>query len=406
MLPRWHPIRWGLLCSFLLLGCGKSPVGPVRKAVPRPPVRDSAGPLLDEADAEQFAAQLIQHIQQNNHAAASQMVDWRAILETSWSGITASETIKTNFERGFMQQIAQPGSLMHSLADRVTQGGQIALLRIRERDGRRTALVRILMNPGVNYMEFALERQPDGIVRATDVYIFTSAEWFSTTLRRFCLPVAAQADRTLVDRLLGNEQLFVKHLKTISQVVEAGKQQRWQELLTAYQALPDDLQKDKNMLLMRYRAASELADEQQVIEAIEVLRQTHRRDPCVAFLSIDYYTIREEYDKALQAIDLVDESVGGDMSLATMRASIQSLAGDEAGAEANALQAIDDPLLAHEAYNVLFANAVRYRKYTAAVKWLDEVHALTPLSPDDVRAVPENAAFVQSPEFLDWVAKQ
>lgn len=406
--PEFRRTTATLAAMFAIIsaGCGKTPTATPRKTASPAVVRAEAGPMIEAAEAEAFATELIEKIRANDPVAAAGKIEWSSILSTAWSGLSTSEKVRSDFERGFREQVDRSGNLFAALAERVQGGGRVDLLRIREREGRRTVLIRILLNPGVNYMEFALERQPDGMIRATDIYLFLAAEWFSTTLRRVCLPLAAQVDRSLVDRLLGADQLFVKHLQTLNRLTAAGRKQDWQGLLKEYNTLPVELQHDKNMLLMRYRAATELGDDDMLVETIAVFRQTHRKDPCLSFLSIDYYMLRGQYAKSLEAVAEVDESVGGDPSLQTIRANLLSLSGDEAGAEAAALQVIDDPALASEAYNVLFVNAVRFKNHPDALKWLEALHALTPVLPEEVEAVPENAEFIKSTEYQAWVAKQ
>src|SRR5262249_22998134 len=142
------------------------------------------------------------------------------------------------------------------------------------------------------------------------------------------------------------EHDFVTNLPIIQRMTNGVQTQRFGDVLAAYRQLPEGLKKDKNLLLLRLRAAQRL-NEPEYQQALEDFRMAHPDDACIDFLSIDYFTLKKDFAKAFEGIDRVEQSVGGDPYLLVLRAGIQILATDLAGAATSAAKAVEqEPTLA------------------------------------------------------------
>ncbi len=71
---------------------------------------------------------------------------------------------------------------------------------------------------------------------------------------------------------------------------------------------------------MRYQAAAQTG-EAELLQVVEDFRGYYPDDVCLDFLLVDYHVLRKEHDKALEAIDRLDASVGGDTHLNLLRPS-------------------------------------------------------------------------------------
>jgi hypothetical protein len=82
----------------------------------------------------------------------------------------------------------------------------------------------------VGYFELVPKRSPDGKVRAVDLYVFSSGEFISTTLRHAILPVIADQSRSFLSKLVIGEQAYVKDFPKLSNVTALINQGKMQEI--------------------------------------------------------------------------------------------------------------------------------------------------------------------------------
>src|SRR5690606_14929706 len=134
----------------------------------------------------------------------------------------------------------------------------------------------------------------DGEVQAVDLYIYISGELFSETLRRFALPLAQMQQNSEAKN--AEHLADLERIQEMRQLFQSG---RFREVLSSYDKLPEYQKREKVMLLMRQQAAVNVSDAE-LSRAIEDFRTYHADDPSVMFLSIDYFLVKQEYEKALE----------------------------------------------------------------------------------------------------------
>jgi hypothetical protein len=207
-------------------------------------------------------------------------------------------------ERGFASQYIKI----------VKQGGSLTLLRVRQSRGRQVVLFRLIhptTQGGVNYLEFAPQRFPDGQVRATDFYAYSAGEFVSATMRRTLLPMVADRSRTILDRLLAGEKDYVRDFPRLGQAMKLLNQGKPAEAHALFKTLRPETRKQKVVLIGRMRAAQVLRDDEEYAAVLKEFGELFPNDPCLELLSIDAFLMRKDYDGAMKAIDRLDRSVGG-----------------------------------------------------------------------------------------------
>src|SRR5262249_1542834 len=145
-----------------------------------------------------------------------------------------------------------------------------------------------------------------------------------------------------------------------------------QEVLTLYDQLPADLQRDKNVLLMRLRAAQAVGDDKYA-EAMRDFRTYHSDDPCIDFLSITYYLQTKEFARALQMIDRVEKAIDGDPYLNLLRALVHTEAGDILAARKDDEKALAEEPTLLEAHWDLVRIAMLEKNFTETLERLREI---------------------------------
>jgi len=359
--------------------------------------------VITEADAEEFARLLRTAVQTNDQGAFLRMLDIDGLLERSWSGLTISSSAKQAFNGGVKTSFIEQGALFRDIRQAVAEGGSFEPLRNRVRDGDRTVIFRLLLNGGgLNYQEFRVIKRPDGSLAADDVHILLSGEWMSETLHRSCLAVASELDRGLFEKLTGKRQLLMKHMEEVSRMVTAERQGNSAEALRIYATLPAGLQSDKNVLLMRFRAASNLNQDGPYMEAMADVRKHLPNDPCASFLSIDYHLLRGEFDEAMAGIEQVDASVGGDAYLHVLRATLHGEQDDLDGMRAAGLAAVKGEPTLVDGYWTMINCENLSENYDEVVRWIKALSVHDPHEATDFIGADGFEDFVASAAFQQW----
>ncbi len=213
-------------------------------------------------------------------------------------------------------------SLERSLKD----GGTYKLLGNRMIDGQRRIKFRLIQSNGAfNYNDYIVVNHA-GKVRAIDIYVLLTGEFVTQSLRRALLPLAADANKSIVERLTERESVYVQNLDKISKLAKF--QDDPKGALEIYQQLPEVLKRDKNVLTIRVQAASLTDDDQAYLAAMEDYRSTFPKDPSVQVISIDFFILEGRNQEAIDALTKLEKLSGPDAHLNTMRAGIYAKMGN------------------------------------------------------------------------------
>ena len=406
---------WGFVAAAILglgvVGCGvKPPGGPATAAsgpAPGAAVAKPAGPPVTDEQCKEFADAMKAAVVGNDGQQLAELVDWDAILEASTADFAVPVASRKGFIDGAKGSLNQPTGPMQQIAKQI--GGQesrFTFLRVHDgEDGSRRVMFRILADGGVNYVDFLLARRPGNRVRAVDLFVFMSSELMSKTLRRAFVPVAAHANRGVLERLAGSEGEFMKNLPTIEKMNASLRDGRPKEVLAAYKTLPPGLRKDKNFQLMRLRAA-QAVDEGEYAAAIEDLRKEHPDDPCIDMISIDGYTFKKDYRQAVACVDRLDKAIGGDPYLNVLRANLLLEVPDLDAADRAARAAVAAEPTLVDAYWTRVAVTLKRKDFAETARLLGQITRRFHIQVADLTAQPLYAEFVKSPEYEEWRKSQ
>ncbi len=401
--PYDRPIRWPILLLLLVgvtpFGCGKK-----QAAISEPEdagTRFHAGAEITEQECKEFADKLEKAVKARDRATYNRLFDLDAVLDQATSGIEVPAKARASFIQGAKAGFAQ-GGLSNAVFNATAQGGSYQLLRVHRVDGRPRVMFRLILpEGGVNYHDYSLARRPNGEVRGVDLYVFMSGEQVSQSFRRGYLPLAAQANAGLLDRLTVGEQSYVKHLPTIKRMTEAAQGRRFAEALKAYGELPEDLRKEKTLLLIRLAAAQHLGNDENQ-KALEDFRQAHPEDTCLDFMSIDYFALKKDFAKSLEALERVEKSVGGDPYLLVIRAGLLAKSNDFAAAAASATKAAEQEPTLIPAHVTLLKIAALRKDHAETLRRLQDIDKKFPGALAGLENDSDFAEFRKTPQYKQW----
>lgn len=410
MIQRRRLLRLVAILCLLLAGCGGNPASEpsasaVRRTALKPVVAGGAIalPAVTEEECVAFAESLEAAVLAGDSGGFHAAVDWDAILDEVTKDIEADTTQGRGFEKGFRSTLSQNG-LGSQIVGVVQAGGSYTFIRAHEEDGQFRALFRLVHpeSAGVNYHDMPLHRTAGGSIKAADIYILLSGEFLSQTIRRTYVMAVSSNPGGLLGRLAGWESDFARHVNDCQKMNEAVQAGRGSEALGIYRKLPASLKRDKNVLLVRLRAAQQSGDDEYA-SAIGAFRRCHPQDPCIDFLSIDGHILRKEYPQALEAVARAEKSVGHDAYFDVLRASIHLLAGEhDAARECAERAAAEEPTLI-DARWMLVTVSLQEERFEETARLLDRIAWEFGVEFSDLTTVPDYAGFVKSPEYAAWL---
>lgn len=350
-----------------------------------------------EGEARQYVQEFIAAVSKPNIARASAMIDWDILLERAVDGAGGSDRFRDGFIRG-AKESSQESSYIQQIAKLVGDGGKIALLRVRGDGHERKALLRMLLPTGaVTYNEMLLSKDATGIVRAADIYAYSSGEYFSSTMRRLYLTALA-AEPSTMERLAGKQNTSVESIRMFKEMAEKTAAGLNQEAVDLYKKMPADIKKEK-IILVAYVSASANLGEDQYQAAIEELRKNYPNDAGIDLMLIDGYFMKKRYDEAMGCIDRLDRSLGGDPYLDTLRANMMLQKGDIPSATSFARRAaMNEPKLVEAQWSLVNAALAR-RDFDETARILLHIRDDLGVALADLTEIPEYSEFVRSSAY-------
>lgn len=393
--------------AALIAGCNKKAANNANPAVTAAPTATNFGapPSADECKA--FGNKLATAVTANDKPTTDNLFRMDALIDRCVSDLSMSPKDKQSFTRGASQG---GGQLTAQIIDQVQKGGKYTFLRVHEVNGRLRALLRLISPEGaVNYHDFTVARYPDNTIAMEDVYVLATGEMMSQTIRRLVLALLAEHNRNLIERLSGGEQLYTKHAGDLMKMNQATRAGKHQQALATYHSLPAELQKNKIFQLAAIAAAQGSGNDEVYMKEMENFRKNHPDDAAVEFVSIDYYTIKKNYDKAVEAINHIEKQIGNDPYLAALRGATYSEAGRTKEAKAEVEKAIAAEPNLDLIYGLRISIALKAMDNVDALKWLKKMSkgCGIELDPEGLKNNEEYAMFVKSPQFKElkaWVA--
>ena len=392
-------LHGALLLGVAFLGCAEksaptSGVGAGETARP-------ASELPSEEACLKLARRIEETMNAGDPSAFKDAFDANRMLDTALAGLELSAEQRNQFGTGVLSSF----SLAEKICREVAKDGSYRLLRVYCVAGERRALFRMITGGGMNYHDLILARGSSGTPKIVDIHLYLAGERMSATVRRDALPVLAEANKSIVEKLLGYENDFIANLGSI-QDMQALAQRGWhKEALAKCLKLPKSLQKDRSILLQRVAFATQV-DATAHNAAVDDYRKWYPNSPGLHLMLIDYHFYRKEFAEALACVDALDESVGGDPYLDSMRANLHHSAGRPAETKEAALRVIEAmPTLANPHW-LLVQLALEAKEFSEVAHLLAilEERCDQRIIPEKMQASGLYAEFVKSPEYAKWLA--
>lgn len=331
MLARLAAAALLLPALLLFCGCGE-PVSvpetngprkaPEQQAPSARPTAERASPPaqppeISEAEQQSFAAKLEAAGQERDASAMDRLVAWDRLVKRMAEGLQIDRQDMEALTKQLVDEFRRSGGFATMILSNMGDDGSYEFLRLHERDGFPYALFRWTDGRNLNYHDWRLGMVA-GDVRATDVHILAVGEHLSEFLQSAARPALAQHSEEYRASLSKDDEEVLNHYTSLSEMRNLVGQGRAREALQTYQSLPESMKNLKAVQIARYEAATRVGPDA-LLEAFEDLRRRFPGDDALAFRSIDSLTVQGKYDQVVEAINNVDQSIGGDPRLSRLK---------------------------------------------------------------------------------------
>jgi len=386
-----------LIAGCSATGCSRLSPG----SSPKPGAEPTTAATEEECQAA--AAELELAIRSGDRERALQAFSMEVLSHRVVAGLPVADDVKVSL-REVLHSRAHTSAIVEGMVAEVRNGGQFKLLRIRPADGRHRATFRIIhANFNTMYLDVVFARFSSGRVGVEDVILLSQGDRFNDLLRFDILPSAILREPNLRDQLSTNDRLVVDNIEKAIELYRAYQAKRWRETIAIYNTLPTGVQEQKPFL-SRYTLACIRAGRSEQVAALDNIRQRFPGDPAIPFLVYDYHFYRHEYEAALQALAGVRAAFGEDPVIDALESHVLFKTGQTKKAKSVAERAVKaDPEL-KVSYSVRLLMALDLQDHADALEWMKRMVEKTGHDFGNIRRNPTWAAFVESPEFRQFLA--
>lgn len=352
------------------------------------------------AEAEEFVQGIADAINGGRPEAFADAINIPALANETMKGLDLPGGDTEEARRGFQDGTREglPSNISKSLVD-----VSYTLLDVRVSEGRPTALCRVLNESGTpNYHELYLRRDGAGQWSIEDIYIALAGQKLSELMRSIVL-AAGPRQRSFSDRMQGKNDAARERLLRIQEVSTAVRTDNAAGAIDLFHALPEDLQKERTVLLQLVLAAHATEDEEKLLDATERYEREFPGDPSLPLVCLDSAWINEDWDRANELLDQL-YAYSEDPYVLYLKGSIHYQAGESREAKKLFLQAVEGGCGLFVARAELALFHMEDQEWDEAIVQLDAIHEQGEsehlLS---LREFPEFQAFLATPEGKAWL---
>jgi hypothetical protein len=363
----------------------------------------AAGVKVQDPEYDQFGQAFAAAAARGDIAAIESLWDFDEMVRRGASGIDVTPSQLASFGAGLKSSLFRP--FQTEVPTTVAQKGTYRYVHTRDFQGVRRVLLRLTTSDGgFSYQELTVERRPDGRLRAVDLFVYSVGSLVTTEARQNLLQLFA-GNQSLLAKLTGAENEYLKNLPLIGELVRLQQAGAYAQVLSRYSELPPAVQRTKQALMIRLQAAQKIG-RPEYMAALADIQKHLPQDSVTDTLMIDAYQYQGKWDQALAAIERLDQAVGGDAFLHFVRAQvfIQQRNVDAARRSQAILDQWDANFGPSHLNHLLLSLAER--NFDETVRRLDKLASELGIVIQQMESNPLYAEFIKSPQYAAWKQSQ
>jgi tetratricopeptide (TPR) repeat protein len=337
--------------------------------------------------------------------AFNQMIDWDGIVARALTPSKASKTYDKFFADSTKKNVLS--GIAKKTIRLVNEGSQFRCLRIHTWNGKKCILFRLLNADklSLDYFEFELARKANGMVLISEYYNYRVGDTISQYIRQDYIALAhTVSEMKERGNIAPEDSAFMKNHRTVSEMMEYISKGDGESALVLYARLPNAFQNIKLVLLNRLEAAH-MVGGKEYQDAMEAIRTTLPKDPCLDFVLLDYYFEHQQYSEMRAAIDRIDEQLGGDSYQDARRSITYMMEKNYRLARKYAQKAIDQEDTIKLPYFILLQTSLQEHDFNETARLLTVMEEKSFMVIPDLTTIPIYAEFVKSPQYQTWLKR-
>ncbi|QDV41929.1 hypothetical protein Enr13x_17720 [Stieleria neptunia] len=353
---------------------------------------------ISSEEADQFAAQWQQAVEQNDSAAATELIDWTSIFDRALEGFDVDPRFRSGFHQGASQAVKNLVGVIHQSS---RNGGSYRLVHSVQRGKTQHVVMRLLTDDGgTNYHDFQLARK-NGKVVGEHFFIAMTGESFGDSLRTNVAAVI-QSQNSVLSRLSGTAKAEMENLSKQQEMSTAVQQGDYQRALQIYEELPAKIQQMKLPMLFRVMSLAE-GDYDVYVDAINAYSERFPNDACLGLITLDAAGIKEDEALLLKSYDSIQKWTGGDPYLTTLVAGVRATFGATDEAQ-KMLETVDvDALGLAGAHDFALTVSLASDDHESTLHHLAALRDQYGYEFSDLAAVEDFKRFAASPAYQQWL---
>lgn len=323
------------------------------------------------------------------------LMDWKLILLRGLKGIKQN----SEYFDGFLSSVNKQTDLGQSLINQIKKGSILTYLKQQSanEDNVQKILFRIYdtNGGGLNYINFLIKKFPNKQYKIIDYYPFIVGEYFSESIARF-YKTGLQEVMKANSNVLDNMSIF----KKLPELIRNGN---YKEAWTLIGNLDDEWKNQKFCWVYRI-AVSQKIDNALYSKTIDEYEKRFPNDPSLYLISIDGYYLNKEYEKALDCINKLDNSIEGDVFLDFLRGNLYMILEKKDEAKKTYARFLENFPAFKIVYNKLLDLVVNDKEYEKAIQLLDKISENFDVPKNQLISLikEEYKEFSESKIFIKW----
>jgi len=212
---------------------------------------------------------------------------------------TAGKKMNSDYMNGVREGLRKNG-FSKEIARNIGADGSYTFIRHYEKDNKQHVLFRLYSEQGLNYHDFELVKL-GGKVEVADIFIYLSGENLSQTIASTMAMLLNYAK----DAKTAELEQQISAMRKIKFLVGENDHAAAKE---AYNKLPQKFRDHKMFQIMNLQITAQL-DHEEYKAALDEFEAKYGNDASVQLSLLDAYIMNNNYEKLLNAINIMDKSV-------------------------------------------------------------------------------------------------
>lgn len=355
-----------------------------------------------ENNIRNSAQGLAEAINNRDNQAVQKFIDFDAIADVASAKVGGSTRQQRELKSGFM--MAGPEALADAiLTNLIGTSSPTWFLRLITEDEETRPVLRIdFENGGHEYMVLSMNEQGTQLI---DIIFATSGAKYTEQLAD-AARLMIKPSKSMLKSLFGGTEVDEGLVDIFQKIGVLRQEQKFAQAYDLLKTASTSAQTSKTGALLGVMLSQHVSDKAYDTE-LRLLAKHHGNDPDLQFMLVDYYTITEQYNRAVNALNVVEKRLGQDGALFNLKASLRLAQQNYDESLELIKQAIDIENDFEDSYWTLVTIYIEQQNYSAVSASLNLIVDTFDYSFEraNFESIDFYADFVKSNEFDTWISE-